>query len=170
MFSIFSLYLYLNRNFEFKKNFNYPDLRDFYLIALPMTPVIEYALINNEYLDLIGVLYLFGITLTFNLFFCFIFPIIFSYFASFKILMITGLSLSFTILNLAKIANDPNNHILNSQFVTQGSYLILSFIITYLLYLLNRKAAYIFVIVFIIKTSMFKFSLIFRMVFKTIAD
>ena len=47
----------------------------FILMALPMSPVIDYALINNEYLNLISLIYLFSITLTFDYyFFSFIFP------------------------------------------------------------------------------------------------
>ena len=64
--------------------------------------------------------------------------------------MITGIALSFTILNLAKIASDPNSHFFNSQFVTQGTYLILSFVVIYILYLLNKKLTYAFVIFFMI--------------------
>ena len=77
---------YLNKNYRFVGKFKFPELNDFILIALPMSPVIDYALINNEYLNLISLIYLFSITLTFTIFFSFIFPILFSYFVSFRIL------------------------------------------------------------------------------------
>ena len=77
-----------------------------------MSPVFDYALTNIVYLNVSGLFYIIVITLLFSIFFSFFFPIIFSYFGSFKVLMIIGLTLSFTILNLAKIANDPNNHFL----------------------------------------------------------
>ena len=147
---VFLICWYLNKNYRFVGKFKFPELSDFILIALPMSPVIDYALINNEYLNLISLIYLFSITLTFTIFFSFIFPILFSYFVSFRILMITGIALSFTILNLAKIASDPNSHFFNSQFVTQGTYLILSFVVIYILYLLNKKLTYAFVIFFMI--------------------
>ena len=147
---VFLICWYLNKNYRFVGKFKFPELNDFILIALPMSPVIDYALINNEYLNLISLIYLFSITLTFTIFFSFIFPILFSYFVSFRILMITGIALSFTILNLAKIASDPNSHFFNSQFVTQGTYLILSFVVIYILYLLNKKLTYAFVIFFMI--------------------
>ena len=151
VFSIFFLiYWYFDKNFNFKKKFYLPKLKDFLLLALPMSPVINYALTNIEYLDTSGLLYLFTITLLFVIFFSIIIPFFFSYLGSFYILMIVGLALTYTILNLAEIANDPNNHIFNSQFITQGSYLIFSFLIIYLLYLLNKVAAYTFAIVFMI--------------------
>ena len=147
---VFLICWYLNKNYRFVGKFKFPELNDFILMALPMSPVIDYALINNEYLNLISLIYLFSITLTFTIFFSFIFPILFSYFVSFRILMITVIALSFTILNLAKIASDPNSHFFNSQFVTQGTYLILSFVVIYILYLLNKKLTYAFVIFFMI--------------------
>ena len=103
--AMFLIFLFLNKNFRFKKKINLPELKDFLLLALPMSPIVDYAIINSEYLNTIGLLYLIGITLVFSLFLSFIFPIIFSYFASLQILMIVGLALSFTILSMAKILN-----------------------------------------------------------------
>ena len=145
---IFLICWYSDKDFKFKKKFDVPVWKDLILLTLPMSPVCDYALTNIVYLNVSGLFYIIVITLLFSIFFSFIFPIIFSYFGSFKVLMIIGLTLSFTILNLAKIANDPNNHFFNSQFVTQGSYWIISFIIIYLLYIFYRRAAYIFCVVF----------------------
>jgi len=150
LFIIFLIFWYFDKNFLFKKKFYLPKLKDIILLTFPMSPVIDYAIINSEYLDTFGLFYLLTITLVFTFFFCIIFPIFFSYFGSFYILMISGLSLTFTILSLPRIANDPNSHIFNSQFVTQGSYLIFSFIIIYLLYILNRTATYLFAIIFMV--------------------
>ena len=141
---------FFNKNFKFKKKINIPELKDFLLLALPMSPVIDYALINSEYLIPSGLLYLIGITLTFTFFFSFIFPIIFSYLASLKILMISGIALSFTVMSMAKIFNNPGQHILNSLLVTQGMYLIVSFAVVYLLYLFNKRIAYTAVVFFMI--------------------
>ena len=80
-----------NKNFKFKRKIELPELKDLALLALPMSPVLDFAIINNEYLDGISLLYLFGITLFFTLSFSFILPIFFSYFASLKILVISGL-------------------------------------------------------------------------------
>jgi hypothetical protein len=139
---IIFIFLWLfNKSFKLKKKFELPEIKDFALLALPMSPVIDFAIINIEYLNQTSLVYLIGITLLFTLTFSFILPILFSYFASFKILMISGLALSFTVLTMAKISNNPTNHILNSQFLTQGVYLIFSFVILYLIYSFNKRVA-----------------------------
>ena len=147
---IFLVSWILNGDFKFKKKFNLPEYKDFLLLALPISPVLDYAFLNVDYLNLIGLIYLITATLAFTIFLSFIFPIFFSYFGSYKILMISGLALSFTILSMAKIVNNPNDHLLNSQFATQGLYLIISFGVLYLLYLFNKKIAYFAVIFFMI--------------------
>jgi hypothetical protein len=145
---IFLISWFFNKNFKFKKKINFPELKDFLLLALPMSPVINYILINPEYLTLGTSLYLIGITLTFALFFSFILPIIFSYFASFNILMISGLALSFTLLSMPKIYF--GHYLLKSLFITQGVYLIVSFAVVYLFYLFKKKLVYTIVIIFMI--------------------
>ncbi len=147
---IFLVFWIFNKNFKFKKKIELPNLKDLILLALPMSPVLDFAIINIEYLDQISFLYLIIITLIFTLNFSFILPILFSYFASFKILMISGIALSFTILTMAKITNNQTNHIFNSQFLTQGIYLIISFLILYLIYSFNKKISYVVVVFFII--------------------
>ena len=136
--------------FKIKKKISVPNLGDFLLLALPMSPILNYVLINLEYLDFNGLFYLIGMTLVFSLFFSIIFPIFFSYFASYNILMISGVAISFAVLSMAKISYNLNDHIFNSQFVTQGLYLIISFIILYFLYLFNKRIAYAAVIFFMI--------------------
>ena len=146
----FLIFWYFDKDFEFKKKFELPKLKDLLLLALPMSHVLDYAVLNSEYLDLFGLLYLFVITLSFTIFFSFIFPLLFSYFASFKALMISGLALSFTIITMGKISDNPDNFFLNNQFATQFLYLIISFVVVYLLYIFNKKIAYIAVIFFMI--------------------
>ena len=145
---IFILSWILNKNFKFKKKFEIPEFKDLILVTLPISPVLDYLLFNIEYLNIFGFFYLVGIVLLFILLLGYIFPIIFSYFVSIKILMISGLALSFTILTMAKISSNPNSHIFESQFVTQGLYLIISFGVLYLIYFFNKKIAYFSVILF----------------------
>lgn len=155
---IFIGFLFFNKNFKFKKKIELPELKDLALLALPMSPVLDFAIINNEYLDGISLLYLFGITLLFTLSFSFILPIFFSYFASLKILVISGIALSFTILIMAKITNNQSNHIFNSQFLTQGIYLIISFSILYLIYSFNKKVSYVVIFFFMLSGVLVNFS------------
>ena len=147
---IFIFSLINNRDFRFKQKFDFPESRDFILLCLPMSPVISFVFLNLEYLNFIGFIYVIGVPFIFCLIFSFILPSLFSYFGSFKILMISGLALSFTILNMAQITNNPTSQLFNSQFITQGFYLIGSFTITYLLYIFNKTIAYTVVIVFML--------------------
>ena len=148
--AIFLVFWILNKNFKFKKKIELPELKDLTLLALPMSPVLDFAIINVEYLNQFSFLYLIVITLFFTLNFSFILPILFSYFATFKILMISGIALSFTILTMAKITNNQTNHIFDSQFLTQGIYLIISFSILYLIYSFNKKVSYVVVVFFML--------------------
>ena len=149
---IFLISWFSNKDFILKKQLNFPQLKDFILLALPMSPVIDYALINMEYLNFTGAFYLFGVTLTFIIFFSFLFPILFSYFTSFNILMFSGLALTFTVLAMAKISNNhnPGDSIFNSQIISEGIYIIILFGISYLLYLFNRSIAYSAIILFVL--------------------
>lgn len=148
---LFILSLHFDQNFKFKKKFQFPKLQDFLLLVLPASPVIEYAIINNEYLNLSGIIYLTSTILVFIIFFSFVFPILFSYLASFSMLMFVGLALSFIILNFAKISKYyiPGETIFNFNLITQGLYIFILFLILYLLYLFNKKIAFISVVIFV---------------------
>lgn len=147
---IFFVFQVKDKNFKLKRSFEYPQLKDFFLILLPMSPVVGYVFSNLEYLNIIGFLYIASITLLFTLTLSFILPIFFSYFASYRTLMISGIAISFTTLIMPSITENPNNHIFNSQFVTQGTYLILSFLVLYLTYTFNKTIAYTLTIVFML--------------------
>ncbi|MAH97790.1 MAG: hypothetical protein CMA12_00365 [Euryarchaeota archaeon] len=154
---IFIVSLFINKDFKIKKKFDLPSLKDFFLLGLPMSPVVSYVILNIEYLNTMNIIYVVGITLFFCLILCFILPSLFSYFASFKILMISGLAISFTVLNMPQITNNPTNYIYNSQFITQGIYLIISFFITFLLYSVNKTITYVVVIVFMLSGGVINF-------------
>ena len=147
---LFVLSLFFEKKFELKKKFQIPDLNDIMLLSLPMSPVITFIILNIEYLNLIGFIYVLIIPFVFCLFFTLILPLLFSYFGSYKMLMISGLAISYTTLNMAQITNNPTTHVFNSQFITQGFYLIGSFIITYILYSFNKRVTYVLLITFMI--------------------
>lgn len=147
---IFIFFLIKDKEFKFKRKFDFPQFKDFFLISLPMSPVIGFSIINSEYLDSFGLLYVIGIPFVFSFVFSFVLPSIFSYFSSFKILMISGLALSFTILTMPLITSNPNSHLFNSQFITQGIYLFFSFAVMYFFYSFNKTIAYTVAIVFML--------------------
>ena len=145
---LFFGFWFFDKSFKFKKKFELPQVNDFILLIFPMSPVIGYVIINLNYLDFFGLTYVIFITLIFSLIISFFIPILLSYVASFKILMISGLSISFTIFSIPEITQNPSGHFFSSQFVTQGLYLIISFIVLYSLYIFNKKIVYFATIVF----------------------
>ena len=147
---LFVLSLFFEKKFELRKKFQILDLNDIMLLSLPMSPVITFIILNIEYLNLIGFIYVLIIPFVFCLFFTLILPLLLSYFGSYKMLMISGLAISYTTLNMAQITNNPTTHVFNSQFITQGFYLIGSFIITYILYSFNKRVTYVLLITFMI--------------------
>ena len=147
---ILIFYLIKNKDFTLKGKFVFPNIKDFILISFPLSPVIGFSIINLEYLDFFGLLYVIGISFFFSFILSFILPSIFSYFASYQMLMISGLALSFTILSMPSITSNPNSHFFNSQFITQGIYLFFSFLVIYLFYSFNRTVAYTITVVFML--------------------
>ena len=119
-----------------------------------MSPIISFVILNIEYLNIIGFIYVICITFVFSYFFTFIIPSLLSYFASYKMLMISGLALSYTILNMPQITNNPTVHIFDSEFITQGFYLIGSFIIIYVLYSFNKRIAYTVIVAFMLSGAL----------------
>ncbi|WP_440651115.1 sulfatase-like hydrolase/transferase [Candidatus Pelagibacter sp. HIMB1495] len=146
----FVLFYIKTKNFRFKCNFEFPKLGDFLLISFPMSPVIGFAIINSEYLNLFGFVQVIGVSLIFSIILSLILPLIFSYISSYKMLMISGLALSFTILTMPSITSNPDSHFFNSQFITQLIYLSFSFLIIYIFYLFHRKIAYTITVVFML--------------------
>ena len=145
---IFLSYWFFDKNFKFKKKISYPEIKDFILLCLPMSPIVGYIILNREYLNNFGLIYVILVPLVFIIILCFIIPILMSYIASLKMLMISGLAISFTVLSMSIITENPQNHIFNSKFITQGSCLIITFITVYLIYSFNKTIAYTAVVVF----------------------
>lgn len=154
---LFFFSLIFIKNFRFKKKIDLPILEDLILLGFPMSPVISYVILNIEYLDIIGLLYLVSIPFIFSYFFSFVLTSLFSYFGSYTMLKISGLVLSFVILNMAQITNNPTTHIFGSQFITQGLYLIISFTVIYLLYSFNKKITFIAIIAFMLSGAVISF-------------
>ncbi len=154
--SLFLFFWYFDREFKFKKKISLPKSKDFLLLALPISPIMGYVILNTEYLNILGATYVILVSLIFILTLSFIIPILLSYLASFEMLMISGLAISFSILNMSSITENPQNHIFNSQFITQGFYLIITFAILYLMYKFNKTITYTLVIVFFLTGLTYK--------------
>ena len=154
---LFLISIIFTKDFKLKNKIDFPNLKDIALLALPMSPIISFVILNIEYLNVLGLTYVIMIPLIFSLIFSFILPSLLSYFGSYQMLMISGIAFSFTILNMAQITNNPTTHFFGSQFITQGLYLIVSFVIVYSLYSLNKYIAFTAVIVFMISGAIISF-------------
>ena len=85
------LSLFIQKDLKLKKKkFQLPELKDITLLSLPMSPVISFIILNTEYLNLIGFIYVLIVPFLFSCFFTFVLPYVFSYFGSNKMLMISG--------------------------------------------------------------------------------
>ena len=144
---LFVLSLFFEKKFELKKKFQIPDLNDIMLLSLPMSPVITFIILNIEYLNLIGFIYVLIVPFL---------SVVFLLCSSLRIQLFWikqnandfWLAISYTTLNMAQITNNPTTYLFESQFLTQVLYLIGSFIITYIL-------------IHLIKSSLFSISYIY---------
>jgi hypothetical protein len=160
--TLFFIFWIFEKDFKLKKKIELPKLKDLILLALPMTPVAGYAITNIEYLNSFGLIYVIIVPFIFSLILSFVIPVLLSYIASFEMLMVSGLSISFTILSMPKVIQNPSSHLFNSQFVTQGLYLIISFTIVFLIYIFKKRIAYIAIFVFFLTGAIESFYIYFE--------
>ena len=89
----------------FKKSPEKLSFSDSILILLPLTPVVQYILSNQNILSIWQSFYVFGFFVLFSILFIIIIPSIFGFIGSIRTLMIIGLAFTFTIINMAALSN-----------------------------------------------------------------
>lgn len=77
---------------------------DFILILLPLTPVVQYILKNQDILSPLGSLYVSAVFVVFSTVFIIVIPTLLGIVGSTKTLMILGLAFTFTITNMASLS------------------------------------------------------------------
>ena len=80
-------------------------LSDFLILLLPLTPVVQYTLNNQEILSRIESLYVLMLFALFSIVYIFALPFLLSAFVSTRILMLVGLAFVFTIASMASMSN-----------------------------------------------------------------
>jgi len=151
LFFAFFLYFSLkrNRHILYKNTVESFYYSDVLLLLLPMTPIVQYIILNQYMLSFFDNIMLISIFLGLALILSFIIPFIFGIFSSRTVLIITGLSFSFFLFNMASMAAD-------FRWIGIGSLniqiLIFSLTFIFLLfgYLFFRKILYTAVAVFFI--------------------
>ena len=130
-----------------------PSIGDVVLILLPLTPVVQYIINNQDILSPLGSLYVLGVFAAFSLFFIIVAPALLGLVVSSRTLMFLGLAFTFTITNMASLSARFN-------WLEQGSLVIQLalfsgvFLAGSLLYnLAGRKFTYFVVVVFFVANT-----------------
>jgi hypothetical protein len=126
---------------------------DFILLLLPLTPVVQYILNNQDILSPLGSLYVFAVFAVFSALFIIIIPTLLGAVGSTKTLMILGLAFIFTITNMASLSADLRWYE-RGDLPSQLLLLSAVFALGWILYnLIGRKFLYFLVAVFFIANS-----------------
>lgn len=121
-------------------------LGDLFLLLLPLTPIVQYILSNQEVLSLKESLYLLVVFAIFSSIYIFVFPALIGRLSSNRqVLMIVGLAFVYTITNMASLTNYFNWYTEGSLKI-QLAFLSGIFLIVWFLYQINqRRVLYLFV-------------------------
>lgn len=142
MFSVFILFSFIvliwikgREKFVFKKKGEPIVAKDFILLALPLTPIMQYILANQNILSFLDSFIIFGLFFIISSVCCIIIPWILSPLVSQKLTRSVSLSFVFTILNMANIGNKVAliNIAIMWVVIFVGIYLLLFFRKKYLL-------------------------------------
>jgi hypothetical protein len=90
---------------EFKKSTSNLSRGDFILLLLPLTPVVQYIINNQDILSPLGSLYVFGLFLLLSGFYVFVIPTLFSFVDSTRTLIFLGLAFVYTITSMASLSH-----------------------------------------------------------------
>jgi len=121
-----------------------PPVGDPALILLPMTPIVQYILHNQDTLSLFDALSVVAIFVALSLFVCFVVPYFLGRFVSRPLLMIASLALVFMIVNMASLAERFSWH-LNGSLNVQLAVFAAVFSICFWLYKFKRELVYVVV-------------------------
>jgi hypothetical protein len=126
---------------------------DFILILLPLTPVVQYILGNQDTLSPLGSLYVFAVFAVFSVLFVIVVPALLGMIGSTKTLMILGLALTSTITNMAALSALLNWYE-RGYIELQLGVLSAVFLGCWIVYnLIGRKVMYVVVVVVFITNT-----------------
>jgi hypothetical protein len=127
---------------------------DFILILLPLTPVVQYILNNQDTLSPLGSLYVFAVFLVFSILFMVVIPTLLRLTGSTKTLMILGMAFTFTITDMASLSSEFH-WVDRGSLGIQVALLSAVFLVGWILYnnQVGRKLLYVVVTVVFIANS-----------------
>ena len=132
--------------FSFKKIERF-ELKDFVLLILPMTPIFQYVILNNDILSIIDYIIIMLFFAMLVIVFAYIVPWALSIIASRKVLTIVSLSFLFVIFNMPLLSESSNWYHQGSLLV-QSSVLVFTIALLLSLNFASKKLLYTFIIVF----------------------
>jgi hypothetical protein len=132
---------------------------DLILILLPLTPVIQYILNNQDILSPMGSLYVLAVFVIFSAFFIIVIPALFRVIGSANTLKILGLTLTFTITNMVSLSAYFHWYN-NANFTIQLLFFGAIFLVSLIIYkLIDKKLLYFLVIVYFLSNSIIQLSI-----------
>lgn len=123
------------------------ETTDLLLLMLPLTPIVQYILANQDILSPSGTLALLGGSALFLLAVCVIFPMLLRKLFPVRILMIAGMGLSFVVLDMASLSAEFEWH-LEGSFPVQVFVLVIGVVLLASFDSVNRTLARYAVIIF----------------------
>ncbi len=121
---------------------------DFFLLLLPLTPVAQYIINNQDILSPLGSLYVVAVFAGFSFFFIIATPTFLSILGSSRTYMFLGLAFTFTITNMASLSSEQH-WLERGSLIVQSGYFIFVFLVGSLLNnLVGRKFLYFTVAIF----------------------
>jgi len=129
------------------KTFETFQTQDVILLLLPITPVVQYIILNQNVLTVTDaiIILIFFVALAF-LSSCLV-PWLLSIAGSRTLLMSAGLSLTFILLNMSTLASNFNWHLVGNLAILSGIFIVTTALL-FFLYSLNRKRTYLAVALF----------------------
>jgi len=130
---------------------------DFILILLPLTPIVQYILNNQDILSPLGSVYVLALFVGFSALFVIVIPTLLGIVGSTKTLMLLGFAFAFMITNMASFSAIYNWFEAGSLTIQLGIFSAI-FLGGRLLYShqISRKFMYVFVVIFFVTGVMFQ--------------
>ncbi|MEX2013433.1 MAG: hypothetical protein WD897_00760 [Parcubacteria group bacterium] len=126
---------------------------DLILLLLPLTPVVQYILNNQDILSLRESFYIFGLFALLSAVFIFAVPLVFSIFGSLRTLMFLGFSFVFTLTNMALFSSQFSWFGKGNFGIQAAVFLVIFFAGLTLDHLKQRKLLYLVLVVYFLANS-----------------
>ena len=146
---IFLIFLFpkLNKEKSLFKKIEGIEYKDAMLLLLPMTPIFQYILLNQDILNLSSSLAVFMFFFAIAFLLAFLVPWALSIISSKEVLMTVGLSMTFLLYNMSALSANFSWY-LDGSLKIQQLYLVLTFLLLYTVIKIHKRFSYLLVIAF----------------------